>query len=161
MGAGDHDDIADASPALADLDAIYECGEIGTEQALKLINNIICAANFAITGETLRLALECRLDVDSVTAVPDVSTRRNFMSDGPGTAQSHLRQWTPNRKAFDSYLSILRKDFGLAAAMATSTNSGPYVGLAGLSALMSSLGSETYEHWRIAAGAPSPEESLE
>ncbi|KQW42671.1 hypothetical protein ASC77_23725 [Nocardioides sp. Root1257] len=154
--AGTETDIEEARPALSALGAVFECGAVGNAQTLKLVNNMVCAANLVITGEAYRLALECGLDLDDVTDVLEVSTGRNFLSDGRGTAQSYLRGWTQSREAYDATLAIVRKDVGLAIELAGATP-GAYVGLAGIAEIMASLGDATFDDWKVAATGITPE----
>jgi 3-hydroxyisobutyrate dehydrogenase len=151
--AGEPSHVARAEPLLSQMGAVHDCGELGNAQTLKLINNVVCAANLVITGEAYRLALEYGLDIEKVAAVLDVSTGRNFISDPQRGAVASFRGWTSSRSVFDSTLAIVRKDVGLAEDM-TAGRPGSYPSIAALSELMRGLGDETYDHWRTAAGHP-------
>jgi 3-hydroxyisobutyrate dehydrogenase-like beta-hydroxyacid dehydrogenase len=153
LAAGEPDLVSSVEPVLAALGQVFPCGELGGAQVLKLINNVVCAANVAITGEVLRLATACGLDLDDVMPVLDVSTGRNFLTPSSEGAQARLRGWTATRAEFDSLLAIVRKDVGLAVGMAEATGTGPYEGIEGLHRLLAGLGEQTYEHWRIAGGS--------
>jgi 3-hydroxyisobutyrate dehydrogenase len=118
---------------------------------MKLVNNVVCAANVAIMGEALSLALACGLSLDDVIGVLDVSTGRNFMSASRGDAELRLRQWTQSRAVFDSMLAIVRKDVELVGRMAEATGTGRYPSIEGLSSLLTDLGDDTFHHWRRAA----------
>lgn len=152
LAAGNPQHLRSVEPVLASLGKVFRCGELGGAQVLKLINNVVCAANVAITGEVLRLAKACGLQLDDVVPVLEVSTGRNFLTPSSSGAQARLRAWTDSRADFDSLLAIVRKDVALAASMAEATGTGPYEGMDGLQRLLAGLGEPTFEHWRIAGG---------
>lgn len=153
LAAGDDELITRVEPVLTHLGRVFRCGAVGDAQVVKLINNVICAANVAITGEVLRLALACDLRLDQLLPVLEVSTGRNFLSPSAETAAARLRGWTTSEAAFESTLAIVRKDVRLAARMAESTRTGRYEAIEGLLQLLDGLSTQTFEHWRVAGGA--------
>lgn len=156
MVAGNAADKNAARPTLSHLGQVFDCGTLGNAQVLKLLNNVICAANFAITGEVYSLARQLGLQISDLTPVLDVSTGRNFLSEDPKGAVAFLQEWTRSPEAFASTCSIMLKDVALATSMAAKTATGTFTGMVGLGRLLAELGEGSYEQWRTAAGDPPP-----
>lgn len=148
MMGGETADIEFVRPVFMRLGGqLFHCGRAGSAQLMKIINNIICIANIFISGEAYRLALEHGLTLAQTARVLDVSTGRNFVSADRAGVSSLYAAITPDRARFDSLMSILRKDAGLASGLASSTD-GAYPTIQGFTSLLDSLGDETFENWR-------------
>ena len=155
MIGGEVADIDEIRPVLATLgNQLFHCGPAGSALTMKIVNNIICAANTVLTAEAYRLAIENGLDLTDTARVLDVSTGRNFLSADHAGVAAAFRAMASNRDNFDALLSILRKDVGLAVDMA-SLSGGAYPAIQGLMTIINSLGDETFRNWRYMSEAPS------
>lgn len=158
MTGGDPQDVEDARPILAALGSQhFHCGGVGTAQTMKLVNNIVCIANAAISAEAYELAARNGLSLGDVARVLDVSTGRNYLSKEPGTLQATYATMSRSPAAFASVMSILRKDMHLAGSLADETD-GTYPALRALDSLLAAMGEETRARWHRMAGLP--DESL-
>jgi 3-hydroxyisobutyrate dehydrogenase-like beta-hydroxyacid dehydrogenase len=154
MTGGDPNIVELVRPVLASMGThIFHCGGVGAAQTMKIVNNILGIANAVIAGEAYRLALENGLDPALVSQVLEVSTGRNFASAEPAGPASVYASMTRSRAGFDSLVSIVRKDIGLAAELA-SIAAGEYPAVASILALVEVLGDETYANWRRVGGIP-------
>lgn len=153
LGGADSD-IAFVRPVLTSIgDRMFHCGPVGSAQVVKLINNLVCAANVAISGEAFRLAIEHGMKVSDVAPILEVSTGRNFLTGGSsGTPEEYYARWSEGgMRGVEGWLSIIRKDVGLALGLAVES-SGDYPVMTGLRQILDSLGDETFENWRTVAG---------
>lgn len=131
---------------------IFHCGPVGSAQVVKIVNNMICAANVAITGEAYRLALANGIEMADFVPILDVSSGRNFLSASPDDAEAYFTGWSSSREVYNSTLAIVAKDVGLAADLAE-TAPGSYPALGALQQVVGRLGSATFEHWQAVAAA--------
>jgi 3-hydroxyisobutyrate dehydrogenase-like beta-hydroxyacid dehydrogenase len=155
MVGGSQHEVEKARPVLESIgNRVIPCGPVGGAQVAKLVNNLICAANVAVTGEAYRLALENGLSMSGISEVLDVSTGRNFLTQGPAEAAAYFARWAASPGGFDSVTSILRKDIGLGLELASAA-AGSYPVIRNLAALFDSLGDETYRNWGAIAAADS------
>ena len=151
MVGGAQSDIQVLQPVLESIGShIVTCGPVGAAQVVKIVNNLVCAANVAISGEAYRLALENGLSLDSIMPVLDTSTGRNFLTPDPAEAVTYFGLWAATRLDFEAVRSIIRKDVGLAGELASAAP-GAYPALESLAALLDSLGDETFQNWRMIA----------
>ncbi|WP_275445901.1 NAD(P)-dependent oxidoreductase [Caballeronia zhejiangensis] len=147
MTSGEAVDIDAARPVFETMgNRLFTCGGPGAAMTMKIVNNILGVANAVIAGEAYRLAEENGLDLVDTARVLDVSTGRNFMSANPEGVRAAYASMVPDREAFASLLSIMRKDIGLAADL-TSGSPGAYPAIAGLMSIVGSIGDETFATW--------------
>jgi 3-hydroxyisobutyrate dehydrogenase len=155
MMGGETADLDDVRPVLASFgNQLFHCGPAGSALTMKIVNNIICAANTVLTAEAYRLAVENGLNLTDTARVLDVSTGRNFLSADHAGVAAAFRAMAPNRDTFDALLSILQKDVSLAFDMA-SLSGGAYPAIQGLMTIINSLGDETFRNWRYMSEAQS------
>ncbi len=147
-------DAARAKPALDSLSKdLFHCGPVGAGETVKIVNNIICAANVFVTAEAYRLATEAGLTLSEITPILEVSTGRNFLSVSADYVAEHFSSLTESRALFDATLAIMCKDMGLAAELVADSG-GAYPVIDGLRSILDSLGAESYENWRQIGVAP-------
>ncbi|MFE3837449.1 SDR family oxidoreductase [Pseudogemmobacter sonorensis] len=106
-----------ALPALEVLAGrIFRLGEsVGTAQAMKVGNNLLAAANLALTGEVVRMVEKAGIAPATAIEVINASTGRNRASE-----ELYPRQVLTGSFAQGARLDILAKDTGLAVAAAQS-----------------------------------------
>lgn len=155
MTGGDPDDIKAVDAVFTSFaNNRFHCGGLGAGETMKIINNMLGLANVVLAGEAYKLALNQGLDLTNVARVVDVSSGRNAFSADPAGPQAKYATMTRNHEAFDSLLSIMRKDLSLAVETATETG-GDYPALCSIEAVVAKLGDETFTDWLRIAQAPS------
>jgi 3-hydroxyisobutyrate dehydrogenase len=110
MLAGASHDIARAMPLLARIaKTIHKLGDQpGQAQAMKLVNNIMLAANMAVASEALAMGTKAGLNADAMADVIRSST-------GQSAAADILARFAlPGSFDFGAHMSILAKDVELA-----------------------------------------------
>jgi 3-hydroxyisobutyrate dehydrogenase len=148
------EDLARAWPVLQCLGtSLFHCGPVGAGETVKVVNNIICAANAFITAEAYRLASENGLHLSDITPIFEVSTGRNYLSVTPDYAPDHYAELTESRPLFDSTVASMCKDLRLAMDVVERTD-GSYPVVEGLAAILRRLGTETFENWLAVGQAP-------
>lgn len=151
MVGGDTSDIRSLWPVLESIGShIVTCGPVGAAQVVKLVNNLICAANVAIAGEAYCLAMENGLRLEGILPALDTGTGRSFLTADPTETREYFSLWAATRPDFETLMSVIRKDVGLAAELASSAP-GSYPALGNLSRLLDALGDETFQNWRMIA----------
>ncbi len=115
MAAGAPDAVAAAKPSLQRIGrTVYRLGEQpGSGQMMKLVNNLIVAANMASTFEALVLGAKAGLDPATMVDVVNASTGRSMVSAEmvPGPVLS-------GRFDFGAAIAVLEKDMSLGLAEA-------------------------------------------
>ncbi|GLC97371.1 oxidoreductase [Cupriavidus sp. TA19] len=110
MLAGANHDIALVMPSLARIaNTIHNLGDQpGQAQAMKLVNNIMLAANMAVASEALAMGAKAGLSADAMADVIQSST-------GQSAAADILARFAlPGSFDFGAHMSILAKDVELA-----------------------------------------------
>lgn len=152
MAGGAAEDIEALAPVFASLATnVFHCGGIGAGQAVKIVNNILCHANTALTGEAFRLGMALGLRREDMARVMEVSSGRNWLTASPTLAAETLAHHTGDRAVYAGILSILRKDMAIAADLALEQDAA-FPMIAGIAKLIDRLGDETWDNWRAVAG---------
>jgi 3-hydroxyisobutyrate dehydrogenase len=150
---GEVTDIETARPAISSFGKnLFHCGPIGAGQIVKIANNILGNLNTMATAEVFRLLLEHDLDLEETCQVFEASSGRNWMTRSATEAVGSFATLAPNEAAFDSTTAIMRKDGGLAEALAAEVD-GEYPVINTMATLIRSLGAATYENWNAVASA--------
>lgn len=115
MAAGPAAALARARPVLDRLGrTVVHVGERpGLGQAMKLVNNLVVAANMATLFEALVLGAKAGLDPDQMAAVINASTGRSMVSQ-----EMLPRSVLPGRFDFGATVAIMEKDVSLGLAEA-------------------------------------------
>lgn len=106
--------IAALRPFLDDLTAkTVHVGPAGSGHAVKIANNLLCAANLVLVSEMARLAQSCDISLDSLLQGVNAGSGRS------GVSEVNFPKWILNG-AFDSgfTMGLMRKDVGLATKLA-------------------------------------------
>jgi 3-hydroxyisobutyrate dehydrogenase len=114
MIGGDPVTIARVRPVLERLgNRLFEVGGLGCGHAMKCLNNILAATQFAAANEAIRVGRTFGLDPATMIDVLNVSTGRSFATD------TVIKNHVLNGK-FDTgfALGLLTKDVGIAADLA-------------------------------------------
>jgi 3-hydroxyisobutyrate dehydrogenase len=146
-------DVAVAEPVFECLGPeVFHCGPVGAAQTVKIGNNILGMINTYAAAEVYRLMIEQGLDLTEATPVIDVSTGRNWLSARSGEAASSFKAFTASRRMYDGLNAIMRKDAALGLELLAGSD-GSFPVIEGISALVNSLGEETFDNWQVVAGA--------
>ena len=82
MFGGDPTVFADVKPCLDIMgEFVVHCGEVGTGQLMKAVNNVIYDVNIAAVCEVLPLAVKAGLDPETVATVVTTASARSFASE--------------------------------------------------------------------------------
>lgn len=114
MLSGDSNDIAHAMPWIRQIaKTIHKLGDrAGQAQAMKLVNNIMLAANMAVASEALTMGAKAGLNADAMIEVIKSST-------GQSAAADILARFAiPGTFDFGAHIAIVAKDVELAIAEA-------------------------------------------
>jgi 3-hydroxyisobutyrate dehydrogenase-like beta-hydroxyacid dehydrogenase len=116
MTSGPADHLLRAAPALERIGrTIHYVGERpGQAQMMKLVNNLVVAANMASLFEALVLGAKAGLDADSMVAVLNASTGRSMVS-----AEIVPRSVLTGTFDFGASVAIMEKDVSLGLAEAS------------------------------------------
>ncbi|MCZ8272123.1 MAG: NAD(P)-dependent oxidoreductase [Microcystis sp. LE19-4.1E] len=118
MLGGDQADIDEAMPIILCMGkSAFRCGDFGSAQTVKLINNMIGLTNLYITAEAFELARKSGIDLLQLGPILEASTGRNFVSQDIRTSCFQYASWASTPDAFDSLSRIVRKDMHLAVQL--------------------------------------------
>lgn len=148
MAGGAAADLEGFAPVFGQIaDNVFHCGDLGAGQITKIVNNVVCHANSALTAEVLRLGMAHGLTPEAMAQAMEVSTGRNYLTGFPGGIRQSIARHVTDRAVFDGILAVLKKDTHIGADLAAEEG-GPYPMIAGVAALIDALGEETFETWR-------------
>lgn len=112
------EDFANIQPFLSDLSAVQvNVGECGAGNVVKICNNLLAAAHLITTAEAVALANKAGVSPEKLLAGLNKGSGRSAVSE------VNFPRWILNG-AFDSgfTMGLMRKDVGLADALATAEN---------------------------------------
>ena len=115
---GDADAIETLRPVLEILTAkTVSVGGSGAGHAAKIANNMLCAANLVLVGEAIRLGQAAGVSPENLLEGINAGSGRS------GVSEVNFPKWVLS-DAFDSgfTMGLMRKDVGLALALAESTD---------------------------------------
>lgn len=103
---------------------ITHCGTYGMGEAAKICNNMMLAISMIGTAETMNLAIRLGLDPKVFNEIINVSTGRTWASEVNNPVPG-LSPGTPPSNEYKGGFStaLITKDLGLAASVATASNS--------------------------------------
>lgn len=147
IAGGDAADLADLAPVF-DLMAsnVFHCGPVGAGQMTKIVNNVICHANVALTAEVMKLGQSHGLSAEAMRQVMEVSSGRNYLTNKPEGIAAFYAGLAPDKAAFDGILAVLKKDVNIARDL---TDAAPmdYPAIRGVAEVITGLGDETFATW--------------
>jgi 3-hydroxyisobutyrate dehydrogenase len=113
MAGGAAADIDRCSAALSAMGQVHRTGKLGSGHALKALNNYVSAAGLIATCEALLIGAKFGLDPSTAIDVINASTGRNNTTENKAS-----RYLIPERYDSGFALSLMKKDVGMAAALA-------------------------------------------
>ncbi|QEY63066.1 NAD(P)-dependent oxidoreductase [Metapseudomonas lalkuanensis] len=116
MVSGDPDAVAEVTPWLSRIGRQVTClgPRLGQAQIMKLVNNMVMAANMVVASEGLSLGSKAGLDVVAMMEVLMTST-----GSSRALTEILVRALHPGTDDFGAHLSIVQKDVSLGISEAT------------------------------------------
>lgn len=119
MVGGADADYAAVLPVLQCLgQQLFHCGDVGSGEVTKIINNMVGVTNLYLVAEAYELALRHGLDLARLAPVMDAGSGRTFMTRDIAVAREQYAAWAESPASFASLADIIRKDLSLAAKLA-------------------------------------------
>jgi len=101
---------------------LFECGDLGSAEVVKVANNAICIAIQFLTSEVIDLAERQGVTFEKLAPILNVSSGRNFLTVDAEEGRLQYRAWARSPAAFSSLMKILSKDLHLAEKLAASAD---------------------------------------
>ena len=120
---GKREDFAIVHPLLRVMGAnLFECGDLGSAEVVKVANNVVCVAVQFLTAEVIEFAERLGVPFEKLAPILNVSSGRSFLTVDPEEGRRHYAAWARSPEAFDSLMKILAKDLHLAEKLAASVD---------------------------------------
>lgn len=121
MVGGDQEDFQMAKPLLEAMgNSIFYCGELGSAEVVKIINNILCVANMFLTAEALEIARHHGLGLRDLSPILSVSSGLNFLTADADIGQAQYQAWAKSEASYQATHAVLKKDLTMARKLADS-----------------------------------------
>ena len=154
MMAGDETVVKSVEPIMKTMgrNLVY-CGKLGSAEAVKVSNNMLCIAIQYLTAETIKLASKYGISFEALAPIMNESTGRSFLTVDADEARRQYYAWASTAEAYAATHNILNKDLHLASRMAKD-NDLQLPLLEAISAYVDSEGAAARPRWLEAAGQP-------
>ena len=120
---GKREDFAFVNPLMRVMgENLFECGDLGSAEVVKVANNAICIAVQFLTAEVIDLAERQGVSFEKLAPILSVSSGRNFLTVDAEEGRLQYAAWARSPDAFSSLMKILAKDLHLAEKLAASAN---------------------------------------
>ncbi len=120
---GRSEDFAFVNPLMRVMgENLFECGDLGSAEVVKVANNAICIAIQFLTAEVIDLAERQGVTFEKLAPILNVSSGRNFLTVDAEEGRLQYAAWARSPAAFGSLMKILSKDLHLAEKLATSAD---------------------------------------
>ncbi|SAK97458.1 3-hydroxyisobutyrate dehydrogenase [Caballeronia pedi] len=121
MLGGDASDIDAVTPVMNAMGQnLFRCGELGSAEVVKVVNNMLCIAIMFLTAEAIDLAESHGVKFEQIAPIVNVSTGRNFLTADAAEGRRQYGAWARSDEAFGALLKVVGKDLHLAKDMAAS-----------------------------------------
>ncbi|MCL8385422.1 NAD(P)-dependent oxidoreductase [Xanthobacter aminoxidans] len=118
---GEREDCELVSPLMRVMGKnVFECGDLGSAEVVKVANNAICIAVQFLTAEVMDLAERQGVSFEKLAPILNVSSGRNFLTVDAEEGRHQYAAWARSPDAFGSLMKILAKDLHLAENLAAS-----------------------------------------
>jgi 3-hydroxyisobutyrate dehydrogenase len=97
---------------------IFHCGELGSGEIVKVINNMLCIANMFLTAEAIELAEKHGVSFETLSPILSVSTGLNFLTADAQTGRAQYAAWARSKEAYKAIHDVVNKDLTLAKRLA-------------------------------------------
>ena len=118
---GKSEDFAFVNPLMRVMgENLFDCGDLGSAEVVKVANNAICIAVQYLTAEVIDLAERQGVSFEKLAPILNVSSGRNFLTVDAEEGRLQYAAWARSPEAFGSLMKILAKDMHLAEKLAAS-----------------------------------------
>lgn len=126
MMGGEQRDINAVTPLMQSMGRrLFHCGELGTAEVVKIINNMLCIANMFLTAEAIELAQKYGIPFEKLSPILSVSTGLNFLTADASTGRAQYAAWARSDEAYRAIHAVVSKDLHLALGLAELCGTGP------------------------------------
>lgn len=125
---------------------IFRCGQLGSGETVKLLNNMIGVTSIYMVAEAFELATRSGVQLDVLANVLEASTGRTFLSQNIETSCNQYARWAASDADFAALSRITLKDLQLANDFAGDAG----LALPTLNAVMQTLAQNSpgvFERW--------------
>ncbi|NPT53071.1 NAD-binding protein [Paraburkholderia sp. 5N] len=128
MLGGEQADIDTVEPVMKAMGTnLFRCGDLGSAEVVKVVNNMLSIATMFLTAEAIDLMEKNGAKFEQTAPILNVSTGRNFLTVDVPECRRQYGSWARTESAFTALLNVVRKDLRLARELASS--SGLHLGL--------------------------------
>jgi 3-hydroxyisobutyrate dehydrogenase-like beta-hydroxyacid dehydrogenase len=119
MAGGAQEDLERVRPILQDMGTtIFHCGELGSGQLTKIVNNMVGVTNLFLVAEVMMLAKRCGLEPERLAAIMDASSGRTAYTRDWAARQATYGAIAASPDRMQSHVDICRKDLNCALTLA-------------------------------------------
>mgnify|MGYP003592341685 CR=1 FL=1 len=126
---------------------IFRCGDFGSAQTVKLINNMIGLTNNYVVAEVFELAVKAGVDLNALAPVLEASTGRNYATQDVSVACFQYANWASSPEAFEALSRIVQKDMRLAKTLIDDVGVAAPV-MKAVAGLLGDNSESVYKRWR-------------
>lgn len=120
---GRREDFAIVDPLMRVMGAnLFECGDLGSAEVVKVANNAVSIAVQFLTAEVIDFAERLGVSFEKLAPILNVSSGRSFLTVDAEEGRRQYAAWARSPEAFDSLMKILAKDLHLAETLAASVD---------------------------------------
>lgn len=126
MMGGEQSDIQAVTPLMQSMgQRLFHCGELGTAEVVKVINNMLCIANMFLTAEAIELAEQHGVTFEKLSPILAVSTGLNFLTADATIGRAQYAAWARSDEAYRAIHAVVSKDLHLALKLAALSGTEP------------------------------------
>jgi 3-hydroxyisobutyrate dehydrogenase len=123
MAGGAQEDLERLRPILqAMATTIFHCGELGSGQLTKIVNNMVGVSNLFLVAEAMTLAKSCGLDPERLAAIMDASSGRTAYTGNWVARKATYGAIAASPDRMQSHVDICRKDLNCALTLANNAH---------------------------------------
>lgn len=123
---GRREDVAFVDPLMRVMgENLFECGDLGSAEVVKVANNAICIAIQFLTAEAIDFAERQGVSFEKLAPILNVSSGRSFLTVDAEEGRGQYAAWARSPEAFGSLMKILAKDLHLAEKLGASVGLEP------------------------------------
>ncbi|WP_194726758.1 NAD(P)-dependent oxidoreductase [Noviherbaspirillum malthae] len=119
MLGGEASDIEAVTPLMNSMGQhIFHCGDLGSAEVVKVVNNMLCLANMFLTAEAIDLAEKYGVSFEKLSPILAVSSGLNFLTADATTGRAQYRAWARSPDAYTAIHNVASKDLHMARKLA-------------------------------------------
>ena len=119
MAGGAQADLETLRPILKTMaKTVFHCGDLGSGQLTKIVNNMVGVTNLFLVAEVMTLAKQCGLQPEGLAAIMDASSGRTAYTRDWAGRQATYGAIAASPERMQSHVDICRKDLNCALVLA-------------------------------------------